>query len=287
MSDDSGSDRPSFKRKSRFGQDGSARKAAKTGANGSAGGGGGKKLSMAERMMAAMGYKQGQGLGKEGEGMLNPIEVKLRPQGAGVGTVQEMTQQAKNERKRQAELRGEKVEDSSDEERKARKKRKEAATAAARAGTAGGASTPGGGGYFSRPKVKYRTATDIAKEAEGLEIPNVLKSLIDATGKDQKLLMSTAGILTPTGFTTSETETEKIAKRARRELESFADTWAELTERNKHLEHEQQQIKQQVEENTRQAEDLRQIIAAVEALNTDDTMATESNLDSAQDSTLR
>ena len=58
-------------------------------------GGGGGKMSFAQRMMAKMGYKEGEGLGKEGEGMVNPIEVKLRPQGAGVGTIKEKTEQYK------------------------------------------------------------------------------------------------------------------------------------------------------------------------------------------------
>jgi tuftelin-interacting protein 11 len=51
------------------------------------------------------------------------------------------------------------------------------------------------------PKLKYRTAADIVADADGLEVPNVLKSIIDATGKETKLLTSASGLMTPTeGF---------------------------------------------------------------------------------------
>ena len=78
--------------------------------------------SFAARMMAKMGYVPGQGLGTQGQGILTPVEVKLRPQGVGVGAIKEKTEQAKAEARRAAELRGEVLSDSdSEKERKARK----------------------------------------------------------------------------------------------------------------------------------------------------------------------
>ncbi|KAI4215874.1 MAG: hypothetical protein LQ351_001862 [Letrouitia transgressa] len=208
-------------------------------------------------MMAKMGYVEGQGLGAQGTGRLAPIETQVRPTGAGLGAVREKTKQVKEEEKRAAALRGEVLEDSEEEERKRRKELKKKRVS----GATGAAGTP------TRPKLKYRTVTEIEAAAEGLQVPNVLKSIIDATGTETKLLTSAAGLMkNETGMVPSETEAMKIARRARRDLEAFAEEWNSLTERKKYFELQEVELLQGTDGQQDGIQALEAVIATVKDL---------------------
>lgn len=207
--------------------------------------------------MAKMGYKEGQGLGTEGKGRLAPIETQQRPTGAGLGAVREKTKQAKEEEKREAAFRGEVLEDSEEEEKKRRKELKKKRMS----GAIGIGSTP------TRPKPKYRTAAEIEASAEGLEVPNVLKSIIDATGSEPKLLTSTAGLMsTQNAMVAGETEAAKIARRARRDLEAFAEEWNTVSERKQFFELQETQLFQELEEQEESTRGMETIINAIQEL---------------------
>lgn len=217
--------------------------------------------SFAARMMAKMGYVPGQGLGVQGQGILAPIEVKLRPQGAGVGAIKEKTEQAKAEARRAAALRGEALSDSdSEKERKARKKK------AAGRGAHGTAHAS-----KKKEKPKFKTADEIEKSAVGLKVPSVLKSIVDMTGPEAKVLDPALGVFTKATteakkLSPEEEEKLKIARMARRDLESFAAQWQGLQNRKVYANQEENRLTVDVDEQTEQVKRLTSLLELVEKM---------------------
>ncbi|KAG9312994.1 Tuftelin interacting protein N terminal-domain-containing protein [Chiua virens] len=140
--------------------------------------------SLGAQMLAKMGWTTGTGLGAEGEGIIVPIESKLRPKKAGIAYkgFKEKTEQSKMEARRRGEI------VSDDEElaptvkkaKEAREKRSEA---------------------WKQPKkvktrVEHKTYEQIVAEASQEPSAPSVGPIIDATGREPRELASLAEIST-------------------------------------------------------------------------------------------
>ncbi|KAK3376535.1 GC-rich sequence DNA-binding factor-like protein-domain-containing protein [Lasiosphaeria ovina] len=222
--------------------------------------------SFGARMMAKMGYVEGKGLGKEGQGRNIIIEANLRPQGIGLGAVKEKTDQERLEEKRQARLRGEVVVDSDEEEKKRKAaRRKKALAGGVSSGPASGASTP------RRQKPKYITMDEVKKAAPGLKIPDAFTPILDMTGPGKRMLTSSSGLMTPTGGTApaesaEAAESRKLTRRAQTDFMAILEEWQNLQERKAYLDLQLQQEQQELEELTTSLRGNRSVTAACEEI---------------------
>ncbi|PHH61765.1 hypothetical protein CDD81_7976 [Ophiocordyceps australis] len=197
--------------------------------------------SFGARMMAKMGYVEGKGLGKEGQGRNIVIEANLRPQGVGLGAVKEKSEQERQEEKRQARLRGEEVIDSEEDKKQQRKARNRALKSAANSAN----TTP------RRRKTKYLTAEQFKATAPGLHIPDALAPILDMTGPEGKTLTSASGIMTPSSTLPEPSElveARKLVRRAHADLQAFSEEWQSLQERKKWLDQELRERQEQLDD---------------------------------------
>ncbi|KAJ3414840.1 Tuftelin-interacting protein 11 [Chytridiales sp. JEL 0842] len=139
------------------------------------------------KYLEKMGYVPGHGLGKDGRGIVEPIDVKLRPQKMGLGHrgFDERTEAIKRQQA-EKKARGEMSESSEDEESKDKKKEKKE----------GARSEAWKKGQKKKKKTTYKTANDIIQEQQellerqGTILPtsNTQSKIIDMTGPQAKEL---------------------------------------------------------------------------------------------------
>ncbi|CCJ30908.1 unnamed protein product, partial [Pneumocystis jirovecii] len=199
-----------------------------------------KSSGFGAKIMEKMGYVAGKGLGSQGQGILNPVETKIRPTRAGLGSIKERTQQDIEESKRWNK---EVDEDQKDQyskslsEHKQEKKHKE--------------------------KLKYKTASEIAG---GMEVPRVLQQIIDMTGKDVKLIENVSGTMSIPVTLSHNDEMYQISLIARHDLEMYATEWKQLQDRKTYIEMEENRINEKINQESIKIQELERIIEEMEKI---------------------
>lgn len=197
--------------------------------------------SFAARMMAKMGHKAGQGLGRSGQGIAAPIQAQKVQAGTGLGFGVE------DDRPRQSlrTVKDRKVDALPD-----------------------GPAVPR---LKAPPRKKYEVA---AIESRGLHIPDALKNIIDATGHERKKLDDLSGYSTPTSETPRPmTEEQRKQTRLKQDLKLFADAWDGQLAEAEALDRELTQRQAEVEHYNKQVQLLQNLIASFERVAVDENHA--------------
>ncbi|QRV88943.1 Tuftelin-interacting protein 11 [Ceratobasidium sp. AG-Ba] len=204
------------------------------------------------RMLSKMGWEAGTGLGVTREGIVTPIESKLRPQKAGIAYrgFSEKTDQSRREEKRKARREGKVVSSDSDEPSGKKKKKK--------------SKLPPGVTLdeeeqkpaWKRPKkskirVEHKTYEEIVQDA-GIDATAGVGQIIDATGAVPREVGSITDISgwAPTADTTRLVEIRHnirmIVDLAKGELDGLAREARALNERKKWVENEERRLRTKV-----------------------------------------
>ncbi|KJA28197.1 hypothetical protein HYPSUDRAFT_34579 [Hypholoma sublateritium FD-334 SS-4] len=209
------------------------------------------------RMLAKMGWQAGLGLGQTGEGIVIPIESKLRPQKMGIAFkgFKEKTAQSKLEARR----RGEVVSD--DEDEKVTKHKKKAK-----------AQQDKRSDVWKRPKkvktkTEHKTYEQILEEAGEAPVNAGLGQIIDATGAVPREVSSLADISLnswspsndPTRIPEVRHNIRLIADACKSDLDGLAREAKALQERKKFIISEDARLRKKVEDEAELIARLQQI----------------------------
>lgn len=173
------------------------------------------------KLLSKMGYVAGKGLGADGKGIVEPVQQKLRPQGAGLGAINEKTEQAKRDaaRKKRATNQGkyqtgdDSWSDSSEDQISFK-----------------------GAPRSRKPKNVYKTIEEM--EASGLQLPSGFKYIIDMSqGPDGKLVEDLSNI-TVNDRVSSGPDLVLLYTKAKNDVEQATQQWALLQGKQKNVEFE-------------------------------------------------
>ncbi|KAJ3085883.1 Tuftelin-interacting protein 11 [Quaeritorhiza haematococci] len=142
------------------------------------------------KYLMKFGYEKGAGLGRDGEGIAKPIDVKIRPKGMSLGYrgFEEATDAVKEQQKRMG--------NQYDDDMEMEEAKKKASKAAAPVRPEGWKREPGKG---KKKKVQYKTAEEIIKEQEGVAAPvssagAATVKIIDMTGREARVVSSVSEV---------------------------------------------------------------------------------------------
>ncbi|KIL69346.1 hypothetical protein M378DRAFT_8008 [Amanita muscaria Koide BX008] len=204
-----------------------------------------------------MGWQAGTGLGAEGEGIVNPVESKMRPQKMGIAFrgFKEKTEQSKQEARRKGEV----VSDDEDvQTKKARRKAKEQEQKKS--------------DVWKRPKkaktkVEHKTYEQIIAEAGEEPAAVGLGQIIDATGAMPREVSSIADLSisswTPSTDSTRIPEVRHnirlIADACKSDLDGLAREAKALEERKRYIVNEDARLRKKIDDEAQLIARLQQV----------------------------
>lgn len=210
------------------------------------------------KMLAKMGYVAGTGLGSSGQGIVNPIEARLRGGKVGLGAIDEMTKKARAEAIRMGRLKA-----TSDDEPEPKGRKPTVKNNAWKKSAAP-----------KRPKKEYKTAEEIMLEASIATPPAAVK-IIDMTGKQVREVQSVASAIsspTPDGsmfLPELRHNLALIVSMAQGDLEIQAREIKNLTDRKVQLDTEEDKMTtqtQEQEDELRIVEGILQVVGEMEQI---------------------
>ena len=237
--------------------------------------------SFGARMLAKMGWSTGTGLGQTGDGIVTPIESKLRPQKMGLAyrNFTEKTAQSKAEAKR----RGEVVSDDEEEKAKGKVRGK------------GKAPTGQRSDAWKKPKktkvkIEHKTYEEILAEAGEQPVQaSGIGVIIDATGATPREVSSLADVSRdPWGPSSDPTRIPEVrhnlrlvADMCKSDLEGLAREGKELASRKNFIANEDLRLRKAVAEEAELIDRLQKVHIVVDSI-----QSKSRELSSSYDSTL-